>query len=331
MAESLVVRHGESQFSVVALVAFQNYNASKVNGSSRGTRNKTTTMNDSNTSALNDGWKEGDFSDLATFDVDSDDPWGSTPHDEDIAELNGGEGGKLESPAQSATEQASLAGTSKNEEASAVVTTMANPETTELADLSEEDGWLGGEEWFGLVETDDAMGEDDYDEPEAGAEFDGNRREDLYGGFDLTSDLPRFIRIDEFISGIREATIEERRQIAELLRDLSTRRLQSWLPWLRNLLWTGQSLSLFLEFRLNYWELNYEWWDCVFWHRGLRCWWTQPNSGALSLDDTYELVQVRQTLTPDSVINPGWLTGMTSCRGALVSSPLPTSPSLGHN
>ena len=304
----LVREHEDSQFSVVALVDFHNYNAFQVNGSSQGSRDKTSTMNDSNTSALDDGWKDGDFSEPASFEVDLDDPWGPTRLAEDISELNGNEGGKSQLPDQFASEQASLAGDSKNEEASAFVSTLVNPETTELADLLKEDGWPSGDEWFGLIETDDVIGEDDYDEPEASAEFDGDRREDLFEGIDLTSDLSRSIRIDGFISGIREATTEERRQIAELLRDISTRRLQSWLPWFRNQLWTGETLLLFLEFRLTHWEANYEWWDCVFWHRGLRCWWTQPNSSALSLDETYELVQLRLTLSPDRVIDPKWLT-----------------------
>ena len=202
----------------------------------------------------------------------------------------------------------SSADVAKDEEASAFVTALGDPEITEFAELSEKDSWPSRDEWFGLIESDDVVGEDDYDEPEASAEFDSNRREELYVGIDFTSDLSRSIRINEFISGIRETTAEERRQITELLRDLSARRLQSWLHWLRNQLWTGQTLLLFLEFRLNYWEANYEWWDCVFWHRGLRCWWTQPNSSALSLDETYELVQMRQTLTPDRVIDPEWVT-----------------------
>lgn len=285
---------------MLALIAFQNYNACQVNEPSENARNKTSTMSDSNTSALEDGWKEGDFSEPADLEVDLDDPWGPTPLDQDI---NGPKGGKCELLAQFSSEQELLVGGSKDEEASASLFVFENSEVTDVADLG-----TSGDEWFRLIETDSIIGEGDFDEPEASAEFDGNRREELFGSIDLTSDLSRSIRISEFISGIRETTTEVGRQIAELLRDLSARRLQSWLPWLRSQLWTGESLLLFLEFRLNYWEATYEWWDSVFWHRGLRCWWTQPNSSALSLDETYELVQMRRTLTPDRIIEPEWLT-----------------------
>ena len=262
-------------------------------------------MTDSNTSAPYDGWNESDFSVPVRSDINLDDPWGPTPLGQEIAESNSCEDGNDDIFAQCTTGHALFGDVAKDEEAPASAVALDDPET---AELSEEDNWPSRDEWFGLMGSDDEFGEEDYDEPEARAEFDSNRREELYVGIDLTSDLSRSIKINEFISGIQETNAEERRQITELLKDLSAKRLQIWLHWLRNQLWTGQTLLLFLEFRLNYWEANYEWWDCVFWNRGLRCWWTQPSSSALSLDDTYELVHMRQTLTPERIIDSEWVT-----------------------
>ena len=63
-------------------------------------------MNDSNASALDDGWKESDFSEPASSDIDLDDPWGSTLLGKDIAESYSRENGNNDMPAQCTSEHA---------------------------------------------------------------------------------------------------------------------------------------------------------------------------------------------------------------------------------
>ena len=148
----------------------------------------------------------------------------------------------------------------------------------------------------------------EWDEPEPFAEYDSDLSEILHISEDV-SDLYRNIKIDELIAGISSSTNRQRAQIFQLLEYLSTGRLRIWLPWLHAQSWTGHSLFLFLDFRLNHWEENPEWWEYTFWHSRFGHWWTYPSSNynILSLDATYMLVHARLSYPSQEIIDEAWL------------------------
>ena len=166
-----------------------------------------------------------------------------------------------------------------------------------------EDGELHEDGEYALDLDDD---DDDWDEPEPSAEYDDDIRESLHPvNYDL-SDISLALRLDEFVASVESANDAQRMEIIQMLETLSTNRLHRWLSWLREQEWTGRSLTLFLDFRLNYWEETPEWW--VSSYSRYEHWGAYPKSyNALSLDATLTLVQARQNYDASEIIDATWL------------------------
>lgn len=116
------------------------------------------------------------------------------------------------------------------------------------------------------------------------------------GGATALSDaeFSRRLRIDEFVASVPRISETQTVRATELLNILNPRRLKRWLPWLRQKQWTGQSLALFIDFRLNRWEKTQEWWEgsILDYRLGFRRR-APATPGILTLDKAYILVQAR--------------------------------------
>ena len=262
------------------------------------------------------GWNEEDFIDPALPDVQEDDPWsvpsyagnskeGNTTTDLtiDSSQIHRSRG-----PDEATTSDPRLnIGTPGVGSDDVLMQDPGPPELQSEEDPFDEDILLLE---AGVPAPDDEfdyLDEFEIDEPEAIAEFDSDLREVLYEGSDSNGELSRSLKIDEFIANVEGATSDEKSLCADLLGEFSRGRLRYWLNWLRRQFWTGKSLLQFLEFRINHWEENQDWWEYVFWHERMGHWWVYLNSSTLSLDATYELVHLRMTYTPEQVIDVGWL------------------------
>lgn len=148
--------------------------------------------------------------------------------------------------------------------------------------------------------------DDNYlDEPEPLIEYDSLLREPLYQVDVDDPDLFRAVPVDQLVSSINEINDSQAGEITDLLLDFSTSRLRRWLPWLRRQNWTGESLLLFLQFRV-YWEENAGLWEASFWDSRFGCWrptWSRYN---LSRDDQFDLIQSRIGYSPENVIDGTW-------------------------
>ncbi len=156
----------------------------------------------------------------------------------------------------------------------------------------------------GRVDIDDV----DWDEPELLSEYNGELRQPLYV-IDDDDDyfLGNELLIDRWVATkLATYTRIRQKQIAELLREFSVNRLRRWLPWLEKQQWTGGSLLLFLRFWV-YWDSNQHWWEHSFWDYRLQCWYLTRSRYSLSLDDSYNLIQLRRHYRPSEVINETWL------------------------
>ncbi len=174
--------------------------------------------------------------------------------------------------------------------------------------FEEDEGFYSDEDGENLYSPFDDLSGTEWDEPEPLAEYDS----DLSGTLHISEDVSgiyRNIKIDEFVASISPITDAQRVQISQLLGGMSAGRLRSWLPWLWDQDWTGHSLLLFLEFRINYWEETPEWWEYTFWHSSQGHWWTYPSSSynMLSRDATYDLVHARLAYSSDEIIDEAWL------------------------
>ena len=147
----------------------------------------------------------------------------------------------------------------------------------------------------------------DWDEPEQLSEYDGELRQPLYV-IDDEDDyvLGNELRIDRWVATkLATYTKFQQRQITRLLGEFSDNRLRRWLPWLDKQQWTGDSLLLFLDF-WGYWDLNQHWWEYSFWDNRLQCWYLTRSRYSLSLDDSYDLIQLRTDCRPSEVIDETW-------------------------
>ena len=143
------------------------------------------------------------------------------------------------------------------------------------------------------------------DEPEPLIEYDSLLREPLYQVDADDTDLFRTIPVDQWVSSIDEINDSQTGEITDLLLDFSTSRLRRWLPWLRRQNWTGESLLLFLQFRV-YWDENPGLWEASFWDSRFGCWrptWSRYN---LSRDDQFDLIQYRVGYPPPEIIDGAW-------------------------
>lgn len=145
----------------------------------------------------------------------------------------------------------------------------------------------------------------DLDEPEPSAEYDGELGQILYELDHEIPDLPRSIRVDQWLNTVQEMSDFQRREIAGLLLEFSGARLRRWLPWLCKQQWTGNSLLLFMQFRA-FWDGNCDLWECLRWSPSLKVWYGMLNRNSLSLDNSYVLVQRRLGCSPDEVIDLEW-------------------------
>ena len=146
----------------------------------------------------------------------------------------------------------------------------------------------------------------DWDDPEPLAEYDSELQQPLYVIEDDGDGFGVELRIDQWVAEVDSANATQRRLIAELLKGLGYNRLRQWLPWLDNQHWTGESLLLFLRFRVH-WESSPHWWEHSYWDWRTRCWYPVRRRDSLSRDDTYELVQLRLDYPPHKVIDETWL------------------------
>ena len=157
-------------------------------------------------------------------------------------------------------------------------------------------------------DTEDADAEQfEWDEPEPLVEYNDELRQPLYvlDEYDVDA-LGINLRIDQWVAGIDAASAIQRYSIVELLRKLGYNRLRRWLPWLDKQQWTGESLLLFLRFRLH-WESSPHWWESSYWDWRAHCWYPTRSRYSLSLDDTYDLVHRRLDCRPNEIIDEVWL------------------------
>ena len=137
------------------------------------------------------------------------------------------------------------------------------------------------------------------------AEYDSDLRQPAY---DLaTNPLDhRELKLDRFLAGLPDASSRQREEIAGILREFSPARLRKWLPWLEKQQWTGDSLTLLLEFH-EQWMTTPEWWECSWWDSRLTCWVPYSTSSTLSRSGLLYLVQRRLNFPPSGVIDDIWL------------------------
>lgn len=156
------------------------------------------------------------------------------------------------------------------------------------------------------IEVTDAD-DSEWDEPEPLVEYDGELRRQLYVIDEYDDDtLGIDLRIDQWVAGLDAINIIQRSLVAELLRKFGRNRLRRWLLWLDKQQWTGESLLLFLRFRVH-WESNPHLWEYSFWDWRANCWYPTRSRYSLSLDDTYELVCLRLDCHPSEIIDETWL------------------------
>ena len=163
----------------------------------------------------------------------------------------------------------------------------------------------------GLLEWDDDDMESadpdgfEWDEPEPLAEYDDELRQPRYVLDEYDGALGIDLRIDQWVARIDFTSAIQRYSIKEILKGLGNNRLRWWLSWLDKQQWTGESLLLFLKFRVH-WEASPHLWESSYWDWLGRCWYPTRSRYSLSLDDTYELVQRRLDHLPSEIIDEAW-------------------------
>ncbi len=231
-----------------------------------------------------EGWAIEDFAESLSVHIDESDPWAYSPDDESV---------------------------------SSQLLLDVHPDITEDVDgdvtSTEQDGWdieglLEGNARYDEEALQDLEAIRQFDEPEPLEVFDPDSRESLYvPDFNGTS-LSRDLKIDELVASINDASDAQRRQIAEMLTGLSVGRLRTWSAWMREKAWTGYSLLMFLDFRVNYWESSPQYWESAYWYTRHDGWlWGHSSHNTLSLDATYVIVNARIHMPPDQVIDDTWL------------------------
>ena len=258
-------------------------------------------------------WECDDFMDVAEPIVEEDDPWGATSDEDRFADEHYTPGNQeveaLEAQSGKGAKQRlgsdySLSDRTFDAEA---MRDREQLEPTLRDGLTDDDIWLLDARDGELGFDDGYFSEVELEEPEPVAEYDNDLGETLYESTGTGEVLARNLKIDEFVAYIGDANSDQRSQCAELLSELRPARLRYWLTWLHRQVWTGSSLLLLLEFRIRYWEENEEWWELNVWREWTGHWWAYSNSGTLSLDATYELVQLRVIYPAEQVIDGSWL------------------------
>ena len=236
---------------------------------------------DSAPSDLSLDWESEDFIDTDKQSIVEDDPWSDSQIAYELEDID---------------------------DASVISETASSESIVDDFSISEYDEIFDDEDGENFYDATDDFGEYDLDEPEPLAEYDSDLSEKLHI-FEDVSGIYRNIKIDEFVAGISSSTDTQRAHISQLLEGMSAGRLRSWLPWLWDQDWTGHSLLLFLDFRINYWEKTPEWWEYTFGRSSQGHWWTYPSSSynMLSRDATYDLVHARLDYPSREIIDEAWL------------------------
>lgn len=264
-------------------------------------------------------WMADDFADSPVTNLIEDDPWSDSQSDSGREPTDSLPVGDQLPTSDVDAEDGVGATTAKDDSDQSTIRTQAE----HVSDISVD--YAEGEE-YGRVDYDESsygfqgdeletdlefslgeLGEDRgfLDEPEPLAEYDSGLAETLYYTDENAEIRAMDLRLDELVSSLEGATETQRDQIYGLLSEFSSRRLSSWLTWLRDQEWTGQSLLLFLEFR-ELWEATPQWWEYSVWSHWLDRWWFYSNPSVLSRDAAYEVIQQRLHCQPDEIIEEDW-------------------------
>ena len=238
------------------------------------------------------GWLAEDFVDIPSEEFDEDDPW-SASSDVDVAD-------DLDDHLPSLSQDERVQ-EGKALESEQTAPALPDEDISELLDLE----LVDAVEPLSSEPDEDLFA--DIDEPEPYAIYDGELSESLHVPDADDGDTSQQLSVNQFISEIADATQAEQAQISELLENMSRARLRRMLSWLKEQDWTGNTLLLFLEFRLEHWEENQHWWDYTFWNSQIGHWWTYSSPYILSMDATYLIVQSRSNCSPDGVVEESWL------------------------
>ena len=266
-----------------------------------------------------EGWMDEDFSELRSRENLERDPWETSPA-EPMDQVH--------DPSRMAPDFAILQEPQRKPESTEDDTlsfresqgSMGGPQSEDdaldwqapnsLVGLTDSHGW--DEELLDEDGTNEQSVPDDdsYDNYEGDlallVDYQADLREAIYELNGSPQDLVQSIRIDEFISRLKDVSVSQGQEISDLLSNLSQPRLSRWLPWLRSHEWTGSTLLLFLQFRA-YWDENCELWASLRWSPVANHWVTFLNRGSLSLEDTYLLVERRSDLPAHQLIDAEWL------------------------
>ena len=265
-----------------------------------------------------DGWAEEDFSDLLIPENLQRDPWETSPaesSDEACGPSKLAQDVAILDELQHGDEYTVDDNLSLGESPGLVVNPQLEDDTfyrqdpNPLANMTDSDEW--DEELFEADEPNDEFVTNgnsfDLYEMELAllADYQSDLGEALYELNGNPQDWAQSLRIDEFISRLRNVSVSQREEISNLLLALSRPRLSSWLPWLRSHEWTGHTLLLFLQFR-TFWDENCELWASLRWSPAANHWFTFLNRGNLSLEDSFLLVQRRSDLPAHQLIDAEW-------------------------
>lgn len=241
------------------------------------------------------GWLTEDFVDTAPLEVNEIDPWAVSQDDDFTEEFH------TQNPSSYTDDRG------EGDEGDETLDFEHIPPLLVEEDASEflEPGFTDAHETDSEESYEDL--EFDLDEPEPFAVYNSELSESLYVADTDDGNTTQQLIINEFIAGFEDATQAEQTQIDELLENLSRSRLRRLLSWMKEQDWTGSSLLLFLEFRLEHWEENQHWWDYTFWNSQIGHWWTYSSPYILSLDATYQIVQSRLDCPAAEVVEDSWL------------------------
>ena len=278
-------------------------------------------MNEYETYGSGFGWNNEDFIDGGEPVLEEDDPWGTSAPGKQLTDPHSTASDQVVESPRSVPGRSARGRTASDVRLNVSVSDSGTY-TDNVSNLTpigngEPNGPADQDMW--LLEAGDSEPnfEDDYfdqvefEEPEPVAEYDSDLGESLYEPTGAVEELARTLKIDEFMAEIGEANSDQKSQCAELLGELSAARLRYWLTWLRRQVWTGTSLLLFIDFRINCWEENAEWWELNVWREWTGHWWTYSNPGTLSLDATYELIHFRMMYPAEQIIDGKWLDDWT--------------------
>ena len=186
------------------------------------------------------------------------------------------------------------------------------------APLPDGGGWDLADELLGVDEgvqwEDGDPDPGDWAEPDPLVDASSELSESLYPPDDSITDVSRELKIGELLVRFDPVSPEQQARCHELLSACGIGRLRRWIPWLRARSWCGATLQLFLEFR-HHWEsgTNVKWWETFTWDAYQQRWHPRYQAETLTLDHCCELLEKRQRLTVNNVIDPAWFPEWEKC------------------